>query len=208
MRPFGNSRRRPTIRDVLGRFATDRVSGLTGVVTAVTVQLDGTTRLEITPRAAGNGHVQAPRWFDARRLHRHGTLNPAAPAGGPHQRRGRTDAHGAPGGGGRHVQCVIPRPRVDGEDQGPTPEAGGGMTTRPADSVPGVATRVRQAARLGVGLAVLGFVLWAAVDAWHLPVVSKRWPGGACVRVEPSPWTCDALPERYSVTWIGPETGR
>ena len=68
---------------------------------------------------------------------------------------------------------------------------------------------LRQAARLGVAVAVLGFFLWAVTDAWQLPMVERSWPSGRCVAVEPaSRWTCDALPARYTVAWVGPEAAR
>ena len=54
-------------------------------------------------------------------------------------------------------------------------------------------------------LAIWGVVVYAMLLA-PVPVVSKRWPDGACVRVDP-PHTCNALPGRYETQWVGPEAG-
>ena len=65
---------------------------------------------------------------------------------------------------------------------------------------------------------LIGWLLWLTVAAiWGLvvyvvlahptPVVSRTWPDGACVRVEPDPFSCDALPKRYETQWVGPEAG-
>ena len=35
------------------------------------------------------------------------------------------------------------------------------------------------------------------------PMVSKRWPDGRCVAVTPARWSCDNLPRRYNVQWVG-----
>lgn len=51
-------------------------------------------------------------------------------------------------------------------------------------------------------LALFGcFAVWV----WtRTPVVSRAWPSGACVRVDP-PWTCAAPPARHVVQWVAPE---
>ena len=66
---------------------------------------------------------------------------------------------------------------------------------------------------------LIAWLLWLTVAAiWGLvvyvvllapvPVVSKRWPDGACVAVEPAPFNCEALPDRYEVRWVAAEVGR
>ena len=66
---------------------------------------------------------------------------------------------------------------------------------------------------------LIGWLGWLTVAAiWGLvayvvlahptPVVSRTWPDGACVTVEPAPFTCEALPDRYEVRWVAPEAGR
>ena len=66
---------------------------------------------------------------------------------------------------------------------------------------------------------LIGWLLWLTVAAiWGLvvyvvlahpmPLVSRTWPDGACVRVEPEPFSCDALPTRYELRWVGPEVRR
>ena len=55
---------------------------------------------------------------------------------------------------------------------------------------------------LVLGAAVLVFFVWAWLDAFALPIVERSWPRGQCVDVAPEPWTCDALPARYTVAWV------
>ena len=43
-------------------------------------------------------------------------------------------------------------------------------------------------------------ILWRAMTT---PLVSRRWPDGACVAVEPARWSCDDLPSRYETAWVG-----
>ena len=61
---------------------------------------------------------------------------------------------------------------------------------------------------------LIGWLLWLTVAAiWGLvvyvglasptPLVSRTWPDGACVRVEPARWSCDDLPSRYETAWVG-----
>ena len=63
---------------------------------------------------------------------------------------------------------------------------------------------------------LIGWLLWLTVAAiWGgviyvvlahpLPLVSRTWPDGACVAVEPAPFSCDALPRRYELRWVAPE---
>ena len=65
---------------------------------------------------------------------------------------------------------------------------------------------------------LIGGLLWLTVVAiWGLvvyvvlahptPVVSRTWPDGACVAVEPAPLSCDALPDRYVTEWVAAEVG-
>ena len=55
-------------------------------------------------------------------------------------------------------------------------------------------------------------VLWGlgvyVVLAHPMPLVSRTWPDGACVAVEPPPFSCDALPRRYVTEWVAAEAGR
>ena len=49
-------------------------------------------------------------------------------------------------------------------------------------------------------------VLWSWLISAALnptPLVSRTWPDGACVRVEPARWSCDDLPSRYETAWVG-----
>ena len=66
---------------------------------------------------------------------------------------------------------------------------------------------------------LISWLLWLTVAAiWGLvvyvvlasptPVVSRTWPDGACVAVEPAPFNCEALPDRYEVRWVAAEAGR
>ena len=66
---------------------------------------------------------------------------------------------------------------------------------------------------------LIGWLLWLTGAAiWGLfvyvvlasptPVVSRTWPDGACVAVEPAPFSCEALPDRYEVRWVAAEAGR
>ena len=54
--------------------------------------------------------------------------------------------------------------------------------------------------------------IWSLFVWWLLlaptPLVSRTWPDGACVTVEPPSFSCDALPARYEVRWVAPEAGR
>ena len=56
-------------------------------------------------------------------------------------------------------------------------------------------------------LAIWGLVVYAML-AHPTPMVSRTWPDGACVRVEPAPLRCDALPRRYVTEWVASEAGR
>ena len=66
---------------------------------------------------------------------------------------------------------------------------------------------------------LIAWLLWLTVAAiWglvvyvvlaHPPaVVSRTWPDGVCVAVEPAPLSCDALPRRYVTEWVAAEVGR
>ena len=57
-------------------------------------------------------------------------------------------------------------------------------------------------------LAVLWGLVVYVVLASPSPLVSRTWPDGACVAVEPAPFSCDALPRRYEVRWVASEVGR
>ena len=51
-------------------------------------------------------------------------------------------------------------------------------------------------------LVILAAVLWLiAVDLIGLPVVSRSWSTGECVRVD-GPASCAALPDRYHERWV------
>ena len=55
----------------------------------------------------------------------------------------------------------------------------------------------------GLLVVVWGLLVWL----WLLPptpVVSRTWPDGACVAVDP-PFSCAALPARYVTQWVAPE---
>ena len=52
-------------------------------------------------------------------------------------------------------------------------------------------------------LAIWGLVVYAVLLAHPTPVVSRPWPDGACVAVEPAPFSCAALPARYETAWVG-----
>ena len=52
-------------------------------------------------------------------------------------------------------------------------------------------------------LAIWGLVVYAVL-AHPTPVVLRTWPDGACVAVDP-PFSCAALPARYTVRWVAPE---
>ncbi len=66
---------------------------------------------------------------------------------------------------------------------------------------------------------LIGWLLWLTVAAiWSLvvyvlllahplPLVSRTWPDGACVTVEPEPFSCAALPRRYVTEWVASEAG-
>ena len=58
-------------------------------------------------------------------------------------------------------------------------------------------------------LAIWGLVVYGVLLADHpMPVVSRTWPDGACVAVEPEPFSCDALPRRYVTEWVASEAGK
>ena len=61
---------------------------------------------------------------------------------------------------------------------------------------------------------LIGWLLWLTGAAiWSLlvwlwlleptPIVSRTWPDGACVAVEPARWSCDDVPSRYETAWVG-----
>ena len=52
-------------------------------------------------------------------------------------------------------------------------------------------------------LAIWGLVVYVVLLAHPLPLVSRTWPDGACVAVEPARWSCDDLPSRYETAWVG-----
>ena len=54
---------------------------------------------------------------------------------------------------------------------------------------------------------IWGLVVYVVL-AHPMPLVSRTWPDGACVAVEPEPFSCDALPTRYELRWVGPEVRR
>ena len=56
--------------------------------------------------------------------------------------------------------------------------------------------------------AIWGLVVYVVLLASPTPVVSRTWPDGACVAVEPAPFNCEALPDRYEVRWVAAEAGR
>lgn len=53
---------------MLGHIATDRITGLKGVITAVAEFLYGPMRLELTPSKTAEGRPQDPMWLDEPRL--------------------------------------------------------------------------------------------------------------------------------------------
>ena len=54
--------------------------------------------------------------------------------------------------------------------------------------------------------AIWGLVIWLWLTP--TPIVSRVWPDGACVAVEPAPLSCDALPDRYVTEWVASTAGR
>ena len=56
--------------------------------------------------------------------------------------------------------------------------------------------------------AIWGLVVYVVLLAHPMPLVSRTWPDGACVAVEPEPFSCEALPARYDVRWVAPEARR
>ena len=57
-------------------------------------------------------------------------------------------------------------------------------------------------------LTIWGLVVYVVLLAHPTPVVSRTWPDGACVAVEPAPLSCDALPRRYVTEWVAAAVGR
>lgn len=53
---------------LLGRRVTDKITGVTGVVTSVTFDLYGCIQALIQPPTSEDGKTQDPRWFDVARL--------------------------------------------------------------------------------------------------------------------------------------------
>ena len=60
----------------------------------------------------------------------------------------------------------------------------------------------------GVLVVLWGLGIYVLLLAHPTPLVSRTWPDGACVAVEPPPFSCDALPRRYVTEWVAPEAGR
>ena len=56
--------------------------------------------------------------------------------------------------------------------------------------------------------AIWGGVVYVVLLAHPLPLVSRTWPDGACVAVEPERFSCDALPRRYVTEWVASEAER
>ena len=54
--------------DLLGKSATDKVSGFTGVVTSVCFDLYGCVQTIVTPKVDDKGVAADGRWFDVNRL--------------------------------------------------------------------------------------------------------------------------------------------
>ena len=57
-------------------------------------------------------------------------------------------------------------------------------------------------------LAVLWGLVVYVVLAHPMPLVSRTWPDGECVAVEPASLSCDALPRRYVTEWVAAEVER
>jgi hypothetical protein len=74
---------RQTIR--LGSAVKDKLTGFSGIATAVTVWLTGCTRYAVQPRKLDKGKVQDPIWFDQDQLEviGHGVNIEIATPGGP-----------------------------------------------------------------------------------------------------------------------------
>jgi hypothetical protein len=53
---------------MLGKKATDRVTGFSGVIASVCFDLYGCIQAVITPKAGENGELADGRWFDVSRL--------------------------------------------------------------------------------------------------------------------------------------------
>jgi hypothetical protein len=53
---------------LLGRRATDRVTGFTGVISSVTFDLYGCVQAIVTPPVNAEGKVGDANWFDVKRL--------------------------------------------------------------------------------------------------------------------------------------------
>jgi hypothetical protein len=54
--------------DLLGRTAVDTISGFTGVVTCISVNLTGCDQAHLQPPVAQDGKKQEGGWFDVTRL--------------------------------------------------------------------------------------------------------------------------------------------
>lgn len=70
----------------LGSSVKDKITGFTGVATAVTVWLTGCTRYAVQPRKLVKGKVEEPVWFDQDQLDVVGTgvsIAIATPGGPP-----------------------------------------------------------------------------------------------------------------------------
>ena len=52
----------------LGRRATDKITGFTGVITAYVAYLTGCNQCQVTPRVTGEGSARDAAWFDVQRL--------------------------------------------------------------------------------------------------------------------------------------------
>lgn len=52
----------------LGNAVKDKITGFTGIATAVTVWLTGCTRYAVQPRKLKDGKVEEPVWFDQDQL--------------------------------------------------------------------------------------------------------------------------------------------
>lgn len=49
---------------------------------------------------------------------------------------------------------------------------------------------------------VVGFLAWGIYDYLSMPVVEMSWSTKACVSVDPEPFTCESLPDRYETVWV------
>lgn len=54
--------------ELLGHKATDKVTGVTGVITSVCFDLTGCIQAAVAPKATDDGTIPSSRWFDVPRL--------------------------------------------------------------------------------------------------------------------------------------------